>query len=424
MKKILLLLFISLLLNAVENKVGYPLHNVDIKKKVYTDSKKLKELEYKEEILIIDVIYDKNNDYWYKTKYGFVFGASVTTDVRNVKADLLHIRIKPNLQGTKISYFLEGDNVIVIQEVSKADGYNWVFTTEGYVASNYLTSSLIKNKKIANNILFMEKPIISSKILKKIKFDKVKFVVQKATLIDLNKPNYVIEKEQNVAIKQNKQRIKLKNITLKKKKITSQIPKIIKKQITKQTIKKKKKIIPIKKEPLNISLNSFIFKLGKTNNNYSQTNNIGTKPSKTGSFISIQSDITINYLPKKYMLYSAYTQISYTMREKQNLIFGIKKIFNYNNSLTTYLQAGVGISFLKWTKDPLSNSTLSLENSNSSLYEIGFGGSYLLSKTLSLEIFINQSFQNHTTNLKFGGQNSTMDDKSTLKYGLGLRYNF
>ena len=162
MKSILFLFFITIYLNAIESNIGYPLHDIDVKEKTSIKSKNILQKKYQEEIVILSLEFDENNEYWYKTKYGFVYGKAITTDVRYVNADLLHIRTKPSLDGIEISYFLEGDKVIVIQEVGKANDFDWVFTTEGYVASNYLTPSLVKNiiyptKKI-KIVEFREKP--------------------------------------------------------------------------------------------------------------------------------------------------------------------------------------------------------------------------------------------------------------------------
>ena len=78
--------------------------------------------------------------------------------------------------------------------------------------------------------------------------------------------------------------------------------------------------------------------MGKTKNNYTQTSQIGEQPSKDGRYLSIQLNTYLNYLPKNYLIFSSYEYISYNMREKHNILFGTKRIFNIDNNryLTFY----------------------------------------------------------------------------------------
>ena len=424
MKKIILLLFTTILLNAIENKIGYPLHDIDVKEKTSVESKVILQKKFQEQITILSLEFDENNEYWYKTKYGFVYGKAVTTDVRYVNADLLHIRTKPSLQGIEISYFLEGDKVIVIQKMKASDGYNWVYTTEGFVASNYLTPSLVQEiiyptKKI-EIIKFREKPNKKSKVIKSIKKIKVKFIVQKAKIIDLSKSKKEIKKEQKIAVIKQK---KTKEIIIIRKKI-QKIKEIQKAQKIKE-VEEAQEIKEIEEFKIKSTLNSIKYNISKTTNNYNQTQQIGKKLSKDGISLSIQANINFNYLPKNYLLFTSYEYISYTMRDKHNILFGTKKIFETNNNIfSPYIQAGIGLSRLNWTKDPLTSSASTIKSSNSLHYAVGIGGYYKLSKNFDIDIFLTQNFQNHTTKLTLGIQNSTIEDKSSLKYGLGLRYKF
>jgi uncharacterized protein YgiM (DUF1202 family) len=207
----------------LHKKEGYPLTDMNVREKATTKSKIIDKIQYKQKIEILDVVYDKEGQYWYHTKYGYMFGPSITTDVRFVKADLLHIRLKPTLQGKELSYFLDGDKVIVIKQAGKSDGYNWVLTTEGYVSSDYLTTALIKNiehdKIPTKTIEFYEKPDKTLKPSQTIKKEEVEFIVKEAIKIDSSKSKEEIKKEQALAIKNNKikSQIKKENIHSKSK---------------------------------------------------------------------------------------------------------------------------------------------------------------------------------------------------------------
>jgi uncharacterized protein YgiM (DUF1202 family) len=394
----------------LHKKEGYPLTDMNVREKATTKSKIIDKIQYKQKIEILDVVYDKEGQYWYHTKYGYMFGPSITTDVRFVKADLLHIRLKPTLQGKELSYFLDGDKVIVIKQAGKSDGYNWVLTTEGYVSSDYLTTALIKNiehdKIPTKTIEFYEKPDKTLKPSQTIKKEEVEFIVKEAIKIDSSKSKEEIKKEQALAIKNNK----------------------IKSQIKKENIhsKSKSNLYALSKddeikEVYQLSVSSFNLYYGGEYNHFKREHDIGKKLSNTAK------TFTIN-LAFSYTLYDksveVYTTFEYDLRKKENFILGLKKYLKLTKEKRIYFILGAGKSKLIWKEDPLSGSVVQDKTSQNRLYEIGLGWEYEIASKLYFDFLLKESYANHYTELSYITQNDKVKDKFTTKYLLGLSYKF
>ena len=153
----LILSFLIINLNA-EETVGIPFApKLNVRQNATIKAEKIGKLNYLQEVEVLAIQYDKEGRPWYKTTLGYVYGPSVTIDIRKSLADFLHIRLKPSLRGKIVSYHLKGAKVIVIRKAGFKDGYHWVLTTDGYVASDYLTPSVVHNIKVIklkhNNII-------------------------------------------------------------------------------------------------------------------------------------------------------------------------------------------------------------------------------------------------------------------------------
>jgi uncharacterized protein YgiM (DUF1202 family) len=397
----------------LHKKEGYPLTDMNVREKATTKSKIIDKIQYKQKIEILDVVYDKEGQYWYHTKYGYMFGPSITTDVRFVKADLLHIRLKPTLQGKELSYFLDGDKVIVIKQAGKSDGYNWVLTTEGYVSSDYLTTALIKNiehdKIPTKTIEFYEKPDKTLKPSQTIKKEEVEFIVKEAIKIDSSKSKEEIKKEQALAIKNNK----------------------IKSQIKKENIhsKSKSNLYALSKddeikEVYQLSVSSFNLYYGGEYNHFKREHDIGKKLSNTAKTFTINLAFSYTLYDKSVEVYTTFEKSEYDLRKKENFILGLKKYLKLTKEKRIYFILGAGKSKLIWKEDPLSGSVVQDKTSQNRLYEIGLGWEYEIASKLYFDFLLKESYANHYTELSYITQNDKVKDKFTTKYLLGLSYKF
>lgn len=423
MVKIIWLLFFTTLILFAEikhDKKGFTLTDMNVREDATTESKIIDKTTYKEKIEILGVEYDKDGRYWYKTKYGYIYGSSITTDVRFVRADLLHIRIKPSLSGTEISYFLDGDKVIVIREAGSSDGYDWVLTTEGYVSSNYLTPSLVtklSNKEIKDDIVeFYVKKDIGSQVVKTLPSKDLDYIVKEAIKIDPSKSKIEILKEQEIAVKLNKERIRKKqlygidDVTIKEQSAPQEVP-IEEKELEEEKVYK-------------FSFESIGIYYGNLNNSFSRTKDLGKEPKAEGTQISFSTEFSYNYFSDGLNFYISIENESYEMRTKQNILFGIKKYFSLDKGVKIFVLGGVGNSTLKWDEDPLSNSTKKADDASSIAYELGLGTYYSFTKNFLVELQLKQSRFSHKTDLTFGVEESTIEDTSTNKTLLGLVYKF
>jgi hypothetical protein len=427
MVKIIWLLFCTIYLFASEHekKEGYTLTDMNVREKATIQSKIIDKVKYKEKIEIVDVVYDDKGDYWYKTKYGFMYGPSITTDVRFVKADLLHIRLKPSLKGTELSYFLDGDKVIVIRKAGFLDGYNWVLTTEGYVSSDYLTKTLVKEidneKIIAKKITFYEQPNKNAPLKKTVKKEDVEFVVKEAIKIDPSKSKEEIKQEQILAVKNNKilSKNKIKQTSKYIMPITKHDDKVQTKS-NKYALDKNDDI----QEVYQISLSSLSVYYGGEYNHYKRKNDIGKKLQNTTQNIAFSMDFSYTVYDKSFAIYTTYEKSKYSLREKENKIIGLKKYLLLTHKKRFYLLAGVGSSKLIWEEDPLSGSVVQDKSSTNRLAELGFGWEYQLSSHIYADILFKESYSNHTTELSYITKEDTVNDKYTTKLLFGLGYKF
>ncbi len=156
---IILIFMVNIYANETNTTTGFSYSNtLNIREEPNTTSKRSDVLKYVQKIEILAIVYDLDGHYWYKTNLGYVYGQSISVDVRYSMVDFLHIRLKPSLIGKIVSYHLTGAKVIVIKNAGKKNGFDWVLTTDGYVAANYLTSSLLHDiKQIKNEYIRFRK---------------------------------------------------------------------------------------------------------------------------------------------------------------------------------------------------------------------------------------------------------------------------
>jgi len=397
-----------------------------------------------EEIEILDIIVNKNNETWYKTKYGYIYGKYIYIDIRYTIARFLHIREKPTTQSRIKSFHLPNAKVIVIGDASYSDGYHWVLSSDGYVASKYLTKKIqvdYENNQliISKTIPFRLEPSLVSKIIKDVPRKNIRLVVPAPEFVKLGQTLEESKKEYFRKLKlqkelsakklqqneQEEQKLKIK-LLLKQKQEKQKQEKLNAKILLKQEqtrIKDKKQNI-IKDIPFSLSLNELTVSLLIANNKFAQTDTIGTKPNKAGEGISLKIRYTSNYLMNNKLFISEIEYIKYSLRTKTNLLIGIDKFFTSYHDLNPYLGVSGGISRLNWIKDPLLNSYSKNNSSYSWIVKIGSGFKYTINKNIVLDFNINQQLYKHFTTLIKDDHKSTIDDTKTLALMLGLCYYF
>jgi len=165
-KNLFLLTTLSLSVYAKNNySIAYVINdNTKVMQNPSLNSKVISTINKNQEIKILYTVYEDYETFWYKTNDGYIKPKNVSNNIKYSNKNKLNVRAKPSTKSKILDTFTLNDAVVILKDLGVKNNFNWVLTTKGYVASQYL----------------MEKEIVRTSVTKKTVKPKVNLKEKKA----------------------------------------------------------------------------------------------------------------------------------------------------------------------------------------------------------------------------------------------------